>query len=914
MLVGRQLECGRIEALLDQARASDGRVLVVRGLPGVGKSALLRFATERASGMQVLRATGVAWEAELAFSGLLELLGPVLGNLEQLPEPQRWALEGALALAPAVERDRFAVGAATLRLLSLAAAARPLLLVIDDAQWLDSGSLEAVLFAARRLGGEAVAVLVGVRADHPTAIDEADVPSLVLDGLDHDATAALARRLLDAPLTPRQIDGIFRVTRGYPLAIEELGRLGDLPEDGEGPLPISRSVELAYARDIERCDEDVRALLLLAAADDSGEVATVLAAAARLGLDPAALDAAEAAGFIDVAAGRLSFRHPLARSAVYQKASAAARRATHNALADSLEGDWRADRRAWHRAAGALGPDEEIAAGLEASAERTRARSGYAAAARALERAAHLTPDPEAQAKRLVTAADALWHAGRGARAEELLGTALERTADPLLRADAQQGRGRLAHFRGDPASACALLVQESARVAAHDGRRAAEMLATSVISALCCGDRRLMLETITLTARQLEGLGADVGPAVAAQAGAALAVCGRLDAATPYLLRAIATAEASDDPQLLAYAADSHGWLSQYPQARRLAARARDRAREEGELSALAYAAHHLTDYETALGNLHAATVTAGEAQQIARETGQPQILAWSMVYLAYIAGLHGQLDRMESALQHAREPGIPLWFNGIDTIEWVRGAAHLAAGETDAAIVALEGSIDRPAEHTNWVPWTVSTDLIEAYVHAGRLDEALAAVETLAKQAKQEWALAALARVRGLVVETDFDAPFQASIAAFAALCVPLEQARSQLAYGERLRRDRRRVEARVQLRAAGATFERLGARLWGERARAELRATGATVESHRTAASLEELTPQELQVALIVADGISNKAAAARLFLSIKTVEAHLHRTYRKLGIDSRSELARLVAARAPEPAPQNVGAET
>ena len=317
---------------------------------------------------------------------------------------------------------------------------------------------------------------------------------------------------------------------------------------------------------------------LIAAADDSGDIATVLAAAARLGLNAAALNAAEALNVIDVAEGRLEFRHPLARSAVYQSAPAGTRRAVHNALADSPAGEWRADRRAWHRAAGALGPDEEIAEGARASAERARARSGYAAAARAIERAAHLTPDHEAQARRLVSAADSAWHAGRGVRAETLLGGALERTVDPRLRAR-QHLRGRLAHFRGDPATARALLVDEGIGVAPQDERHAAEMLATAVLSALFCGDRRLTIETAALAARFAERLGPDVEAGAAAQTGAALTVCGRLSTAKPYLARSIAAAEGTDDPQLLAYAADSHGWLGEYLQARRLALRALDRA-----------------------------------------------------------------------------------------------------------------------------------------------------------------------------------------------------------------------------------------------------------------------------------------------------------------------------------------------
>ena len=255
--------------------------------------------------------------------------------------------------------------------------------------------------------------------------------------------------------------------------------------------------------------------------------------------------------------------------------------------------------------------------------------------------------------------------------------------------------------------------------------------------------------------------------------------------------------------------------------------------------------------------------------------------------------------------ALQQARELAVPLWFNGIDAIEWVQATAQLAAGDTEAAIAGLERSIERPEQHANWVPWTASTDLIEAYVHAGRLEEAAAAVQTLAEHAQQDWALAALARGRGLVAETDFDTHFRDSIETFVRLLVPLEEARSRLCYGERLRRDRRRIEARAQLRSAASTFDQLRARPRADRARAELRATGARIPAHHDADSRDALTPQELQVALVVAEGLSNKAAAARLFLSTKTIEAHLHRTYRKLGIQTRNELAPLLAAGTPQP---------
>jgi DNA-binding CsgD family transcriptional regulator len=907
MLVGRCTECERIERLLAGARAGDGGTLVLRGDAGVGKTALLEFTAEAAADMCVLRAHGVAWEADIAFAAALELLSPVVTYLGELPKPQRDALAGALALAPAVERDRFVVGAATTALLARVASQRPLLVLVDDAHWLDSASLEALLFAARRLAREPVALLFAVREGIPTAVDDSGLPALALSGLDRDATTELACALLGSSLTREESDPIYQSTQGYPLAVRELSRLGHAAEGLDGPVAVSKAVERAYARDIERCSEGVRNVLLVAAADDSHDPGTIGAAAHGLGLDPAELETAEALGLIELAAGRMKFQHPLVRSAVYQGAPAAARRAAHRALADALRGDWQDDRRAWHRAAGTLGPDADVAADLESTARGARARSGYSAAARALERAAQLTPDRETRARRLLDAADALWHAGRGDRAEELLDEAFGRTADPRLRAKLQHLRGRILHFRGDPSRAGALLVDEGVRVASYDRLLAADMLGSAFHSAMFSGDAAATIEIAATVARLAQEAEADLDARLSALVGAALVVCGRLDAAEPYLRRSIAAVgavpAASADPFVLAYAANSHGWLCEYAEARALAARALASAREQGASGAIGYAAELLTEYETTLGNLDHAVAAAAEGQRIGRETNQPQVEAWSDVTLAYVAAVRGQGSRAYEFLDHAHRLSVPLEYMGIDGVSWVLGTIHLATGDAESAIAALEPGTDLVVAHVNFSPWLAAVDLTEAYVRAGRPALAARAIDTLTDRTHQSWALAALARARGLVAEDGFDEDLQTSIDGFARLSVPYEEARSRLCYGERLRRAGRRVDARQQLRDALSTFERLRTEPCAERTRAELRASGETLRARGKDTGIDELTPQELQVALTVGTGMTNKEAAAQLFLSTKTIEAHLHRTYRKLGISSRRELAPLLAEKQP-----------
>ena len=898
MLLGRDPECARLESLIDATRAGGGGVLVLRGVPGAGKSALLDFAVGRAGGLTVLRAGGIPGEAEVAFAGALEVLRPVLDRLDELPGPQRAALGGALGLVAAVERDRFLVGAATLALLVLASAGRSVLVCVDDVHWLDTPSLDALVFAGRRLAGARVAMILAARDEPVPALDAARFEELAVEVLDREATGLLASSLIGRLATAGRVEEIFRRTRGLPLAITELGRLGELEEGVDAPVPISRLVERAYARGVEAASEQVRALLLLAAADDSGELTTVLAAAERLEIAATATEGAEELGLIEVADGRIRFRHPLVRSAIYQSAPAPLRRRAHRALAACLTGDWRADRRAWHRAAGVAGADEEVAADLAAMAERARARSGYAVAARALERAAQLTPAPERRAARAIAAADAFWLSGRGSRAEQLLTGALAEARDPVLRADAEHLLGRLAHFRGDPLAAHDILSSGALRIEQKDRARAADLMASALHSSWFCGQPGLVRETAATTARLAGSAGVDLDARLSAMTGAALVICERLGAAEPFLRRSIELATGAE-PFVLAYAANSHGWLCEYRAARDAAARALDVAHEQGAEGSVAFASQLLSEYQCALGEFDAARAVWTNTVRAGEETGQPQVVAWSQLGAGYIAANRGGDEEAVRLVDSARELGVPMWFIGVDGAASVLGMAALARGDGDTAAGLLE-STDLSVCQANYAPWTDGADLVEAYVRAGRPALATAALDELAPHAHQTWARAALGRAQGLAAAEDaFDAPLERSVATFARLGVRLEEARSRLCYGERLRRAGRRVQARAQLRAALTLFERMRCEPWIERTESELRASGETLRARGPGRPIDELTPQELQVATLAAAGLSNKEAAARLFLSVKTIEAHLHRTYRKLGVRSRAELAPLLA---------------
>jgi DNA-binding CsgD family transcriptional regulator len=898
MLLGRDAECARIVDLLDAARLGSGSVLVIRGDPGAGKTSLLRFACEQAGGMQLLRATGIASESEIAFAGLLELVRPLLGDLDALPTARADALRGALGLGAGGERDRFAVGAATLDLLALAAEDRPVLVVVDDMQWLDTASLEAVLFAAHRLADDPVAVVLAQRDGEPVNVATGAARVMAIAGLDRDTTTRLAEATLGTGLTKARAERVYRLTAGNPLAVTELGDLDAIDELVDAPVAVSQALEAAFARRATRLTPEAQAVMVVAATDDSGEYGVVRRAAERLGLPADALAEAEAAGLVRIGDGRIAFQHPLVRSAVYQRAPAGERRAAHRALAESLTGGRHAARRAWHGAAATVEPDEAVAAALEAAAQDARSRAGYAAAALALSRAAALTPDDEARARRELAAADAYWNAGRSPRALELLQAGLVRTADPGLRADIQLLQGRIGFLAGDTDGARVLLLEASARIAPVDEHRAAVLAGAALDCAFCASDHDVSLNaaTVAIGRAQADDIARD--PRATPWLGAALLLVDRpTDArrSTDRLCAELGVAAATEDDLYgLVSVAMAYGWLCEFRLGRDVAQRALEGAREQGALTVAGYASEALAALHMAVGDFDAAVAAADQTLQIGRETGQPQLVRSGAWYLGDLASSRGERDACLAFLAEARAclPG-PISWLGWDSSCCVLGRLHLGLGDPEAAVEALTAGVDLDFPHSFGI-CTGAFELAEAYT---RLERPEAAAETLARVApriRQPWGFAALARCRGLL-EDDFDDPFHEAIDGFAGLSIAWEEARTRLCYGERLRRAGRRVEAREQLRASLAAFDRMRAGAWSERVRTELRAAGETLPSRR-ASAVEDLTPQELRVALLAAEGATNREIAARLFLSVKTVEAHLHRAFRKLDIASRDQLVR------------------
>jgi DNA-binding CsgD family transcriptional regulator len=900
VLFGRSGVLERIDRLLASARIGHCGALLILGEPGIGKTALLEVVREQGGAMRTLATRGVPSEADIPFAGLLELLRPLLGDLAGVPERQAQALSGALGIGSPVPGDRFLIGAATLSLLAAAAEAEPVLILVDDAHWLDGESLDALLFALRRLDADAVASLIAVRPDAIRLESFDGLDRLELGALDAPDTARLAESHLGRRLSRQDTARVFRLTRGNPLAVIEIGASEEALAF-EAPATLSRSVEDAYSRRLRDLSTRVRAMLLVAAIDDTLDTATLERAAASIG-KTATLADAETSGLISLVEGRVVFRHPLVRSAVYQSATAEQRRAAHAAVAGTLVGDAHAGRRAWHEGAAALAPDESIAAALERAADEARERGGYRAAAVALERAAHLTPESAPRARRLHLAAVSAFNAGRADQANRLVNAAVAACTDPLRRADIQLLHGALMTASGADAEAYRLMLEEGRRVAPYDAGRGALLLDRSSLNRLLFGAMNDALE-IGREARHLaEQVGGDLERHVGATLAYALIFNGKLAEAEPLLRESIAAtrADAQPDADALRRMAVNLNYLCEYPASRDAAAEAIELARSHGALGILPAVAVVLSVSQSDLGEWDAAIATATESLRLAYNTDQSQNGVWLLWVLADIAAYRGRREecRTHIAEADALAGGRASWA-GHGAAEIAFGHLALARGEIDEAIGHLEQEVDPDAEQAAIGFYLAAFDLAEAYARASRTADATSLIERVAPHTHQAWARAALDRCRGLVAaDDDFDTPSHAAVEAFARLQAPFEEARARLCRGERLRRARRSIEARDELRAALATFEGLDAEPWAARAHRELEAAGETFQ-RRAPSAVSELTPQELQVATIVAAGATNREAAARLFLSPKTIEAHLHRTYRKLGVRSRSELARRLA---------------
>ncbi|MGP3917033.1 LuxR C-terminal-related transcriptional regulator [Nonomuraea sp. 10N515B] len=894
MLYGRVAEVAAIEALLASARAGEGRALALRGEAGIGKSALLDLAAslaahQRGHGdagpMRVLRASGIESESDLAFAALHQLLHPVTGLLDELPGPQRDALSGALGLAAAPAGDRFLVSAGVLSLLAEAAAPGGLLCLVDDVQWFDRASADALLFAARRLRTEGVAMLLAVRGDAVLK----GVPELRVGGLDEESSG----RLLAAAVTvaPEVRTRLAALTGGNPLVLREIAAsLSPEQLAGRAPLPDPLpGGEQLFGEQVARLSTPARRLLLLASVES--ELAMVLRAATHLADswpdspgEPGAdgvLHEVEMAGLVTVSDGMIRFRHPLIRSAVYAAATSVQLRAAHAALA-ALVAD---DRRALHLAAATVGRDENVAAELAASAERARARGGYGDAATALARSAELTPDPLLRAERLKDAATAAWLGGRPGQAQTHLAEARElaESHGPVehgrLLEELAQLRGRFELNSGDAAEAVRILASGASIAMLADASEAASYVGD--VQAIVELGRRARAHPTGFLRDVVTGIGAMLEDGTGAELlRGALARAGELTGAAELL-----------------WASAAASYLGEADVSAELVERAGRAARVSGMVGQLPVVLEFVSTGERFKGRLAESAAIAEEGLELAREAGYTNSVAAHLANLAVVSALRGEEEQCRRQAEEALAIAIPHRIGlraGVAAYALAMldlGLGRYAAAHARFTAITTAG----PGAGHPTVVWRSTPDRVEAAVAAGEHEaarEALAAYERWAAHATTDESLALLARCRALLGGES--GLFEEALHRHGE---PFEQARTALLYGEHLRRAQQPGQARHHLRAAWETFERLGAAPWARRAQGELRAAGEAAgrpESDAAAA----LTPQELRIARLVAEGASSKEVAARLFLSPRTVEYHLYKIYPKLGITTRTELARLL----------------
>ncbi|MGY1682339.1 AAA family ATPase [Geodermatophilus sp. SYSU D01176] len=902
---GRREEQAVIASVLDGLRRGRSGVVVVRGPVGIGKSTLLELGAEGAEDLRVLRARGVESETELAFAGLHQLLHPVLDRMRLLPTPQRRALASALGIEDgrpnASPADRFLVALAVLGLLAAAAEESPVLCLVDDAHWLDHASASALHFVARRLGDDPIGMVFAVRDPDPHHFPTADLTELQLGGLDVDGAAALLSDRAGATVEREVCERLVRWTGGNPLALselpsvlttEQLAGLSPLPS----PLPLPSHVERVFADRVQRLPEDTRTLLLVVAAEDSGELARVTRAARMLGLSDAVLETAENSGLVDIRERQIGFRHPLVRTAVYQAAPALRRREVHRALARVASRAGDADRRAWHAAAAAVEPDEAVADGLEQAAARASGRGGFEAAAAALVRAAGLTPDGADRCRRLVAAAGNAWTAGHLRDASHLLDVARPLASGLPLRAEIDRLRAWLEFSIGSPATAHRIVIDAADAIASSDSPRARHLLAAAAESAWLASDHGVGAEIRRVMAR-LDPPRNDRDRVLADGLAGFLALLeGRPDEAVPLVARSLRTAERLGDRDLLAAAAQHAHYIGDDDAALRLATREVAQARAAGAVADLVLALPRLVHAELLHGHWTAAAAAA-EALRLAEGMGHAELSALPLAWLTLLATLRGDRDRARAyavraeTLAETHALGVHR-LPALEVIRWARATEKLAAARPASAFVLVDDL------HHPVVTLMATMDRVQAAARSDHRDRArhwLAGIEAVATANRMPWAEALAAHCRGVLSEGTVAAQhFAEALRRHEDAHRPFDHGRTLLAYGEVLRRSRRRVQARAHLAAALDLFESTGAVPWAERARSELRACGETTH-RRDPAAPQRLTPQELQVARFVATGLPTRAVAAQLFLSPRTVDFHLRNVFTKLGISSRAEHA-------------------
>jgi DNA-binding CsgD family transcriptional regulator len=900
MIHGREGELDRIGRLITDARAGRGGALVIRGEAGIGKTALLREGAALAGPATVLTVAGVESEVELAFSGLHQLLTPVLEHLAELADAQRDALSGALGLDAGQSTDLL-VYTAVLNLLRRAARSRPLVVAVDDAQHLDHASMLALLFVARRIADCCVAVLLAVRDPDRRPVDTSDLPGVRLAGLGVDASAGLLRSRGRA-VDDATVAMLVRATGGNPLALSELG--GErviLDALVTGTVPVGVALREAFAGRTSTLPEQSGAALLIAAAEDTGRCSVVYAACRTQGLPAGALDAAERAGLVTVDGDELRFAHPLVRSAVYSAASSQQRRLAHAAIAGVLDRLGSAARARWHRALATLGPADTLADALERDAGGAADRGGAAATVSALREAARLSSAASQRRRRLAAAAHAAWKSGRALVARSL---AEQAECSPAGAADAAtvlvliRLRGLIELYGGDQAIAYEHLVRGAESLSRTSPEQAAELLFMAADAAIHLG----RVDDAYAAAERVADLEVDAGYR---QYGRWLAasVTDSLDATGPGAWQVFAAAPAAIQRS------GAHRWL--LPMA--ISARSRDslqahtfglaayeQIRRQGMVAITAIGLSWLVDLERRLGRWADGIVHAEEGLRAARDTGQQQLTVDFLSQLALFAAGRGDEGECRRYANLALQTSLPLR-NRLAAAQatWALGVMHLARGEYELASEQLVkiGTPGMPTAHEQ-IARAAAADTVEAHVKAGNLEQATLLVDEFERWLRPNsppWSQAHRYRCRALLsYDTSVaDKEFQLALAVPQSEDRPFEQARTALLYGQWLRRNRRTREARVPLRLGAALFDTLGAAPWAERAMDELRVCGAPAT--RSLARTEDLlTPQELAVAKLAASGLTNRQIGAHLFLSHRTVGYHLHKIFLRLGISHRSQL--------------------
>lgn len=914
-VVGRESELAALADLLADARSGRTAALVLAGEPGIGKTTLLETARRSATGFRCLRATGVESESVLAYAGLLQLLTPVRSRIGDLPAGQRTALAQALGWdSTTVPTERFRVSGALLSVLAAVADDGPLLVLVDDLQWLDRESVDALLFAVRRLGDVSVCFLLATRTTDPTDGTWAGPRSLTLTGL----STAASRQLVGADMSDQVLGRVVDQTGGNPLAIIEVSRALTHPQRvGAAALPatapVGRRLLQVYAQRCESLSAARRALLLLAL-NLSGDPTVVATALELDGHDPAAaVDEALDHGLLVRHGSQLTFGHPLIRAAVVESSPAAERRAAHGALADAL-----ATRRGpgpaqvaetWHRAEAAAGPDQQVAADLAGTAGWSRARHGYAAAAEALERAAGLTDSPGGRADWLAAAAADAFLAGDTARVRSLAARVLDSTAaQPAARGQVLFTLGMVEQYAGSVPRALELLAPAVELVHPRSRTRAIAELALARFRLNDVAGMAECAAAIWSTVQAEDPL----QPMLADFTRGVSAVLGGDPVGGAVLLTAviarIGVPPLRDEPQSLPFLALAAGFVGDVKGIAELATYQLDLARERGALGVLVPSLALIAAGRAWLGDHAGAFADAGEAAELGDQLGYAADTAVAVEMLAWQSAARGFHQAADVAMRRAKT-----LTDRAGTTEFAAHQAITAAfcalcrGDAAEVVAVLEGRLVADGGVGSMgEPLGVAPDLVEAYALLGRLDQARDLAQRFADVtpvAAAPGVRAMVARCRGLTAADAraSRAAFEEALAAHARAPDPFLTSRTRLLYGARLRRDGRRVQAREQLRAAYDAFSAMDLTVWAERAAGELAATGATVRS-RAPQVTEPLTSQETRVALQAARGLSNKQIAAALFLSPKTVEHHLSSVYRKRGYRSRAELA--ATFRAPE----------